>query len=152
MRLVHFILVLPQVVHEFLKIGGWKRLLGNDEDRRAGHQADWRKILGRVIFEIGIERRGSAVRSHVAHHDGVPIRLGLDAASDAGSATGAGHVLHDDWLAERLLHVLADDAGDGIGRTTGCKGHDHRDWLIRVLGSNRSGAADNGCKRESNEA
>src|SRR5690348_4177923 len=46
-------------------------------------------------------------------------------SSDLG-ASGARYVLHDDRLAERLLHVLADDAGDRseerrVGKECSCR-------------------------------
>ena len=65
-------------------------------------QADRLEVLGRVVFEIGIERGRGAVRAHVAHHDGVAVGRRLRAAGDAGGAAGAGDVLDDELLAERL--------------------------------------------------
>ena len=74
------------------------------------------------------------MRAHVAHHDGVAVGLGLRAARDAGRATGAGDVLDHELLAERARHVLADDAGDDVGRPAGGERHDHGDWTLGVGG------------------
>ena len=118
---------------ELLEVGGREILARHDQDRRAGRQADRLEVLGRVVFEVGIERGRRAVRAHVPHHDRVAVRLRLRAARDAGGAAGAGDVLDDELLAERLREVFADDAGDDVGRSAGGERHDDGDRTGRVV-------------------
>ena len=112
------------------------------------------EILGRIVFQVGVERRRGAVGAHVAHHDGVAVRLGLSRAGDAGGAAGAGHVLDHDLLAERARHVIADDAGDDVGRAAGREGHDHGDRALGIgpaPGRRGGRPADGEARREGNQ-
>src|SRR5262249_27448481 len=107
---------------------------------RACDEPNGCKILGRIVLEVWIECGRGAMRSHVPHHDSVAIRLGLSAADDPGRAAGACNILYDDGLAERLAHGFANDPCDGVGRTTGGKGHDHCDgpvWIVAPCRTDR---------------
>jgi len=66
------------------------------------------------------------------HRDGVAVGRRGQSAGDARGAAGAGDVLDDDLLAQRLGHVIADDAGDDVGRSAGGEGHDHGDGPSRI--------------------
>ena len=48
----------------------------------------------------------------MADADGVAVGRRARDALDAEAAAGAGHILHDDRLAERHLHALGQDAAD----------------------------------------
>jgi hypothetical protein len=134
------VLVLFYIVDELLKIVGRKSLLGDDHDRRGSHQSNGRKILGRIIFQVGILRGRCTMGSHLTHHDGVAICLGLRATGDPDCTAGSSDVLHDDRLAERPGHVLADDAYDGVAGSTGGERNDHGDQALREGGSRGHGA------------
>jgi hypothetical protein len=82
-----------QARDELLQICCRKVLPGHDQDRGAGREADRLEVLGRVIFEIGIERRRGAVRAHMAHHDRVAVGPCLRAARDAGGPARADEVI-----------------------------------------------------------
>ena len=133
---------------ELLQIGGREVLACHDQDRGSRHQADRLEVLGRIVFEIGIERGRGAVRAHVPHHDRVAVGLCLRAARDAGGAAGAGDVLDDELLTERLGIILADDAGDDVRRPARGKRHDDRDRAGRIgLGAcGRSRQCQRGCE------
>ena len=71
------------------------------------------------VGEVRIERDRGGVRAHLAHQQGVALRLGAHRPGRAGGATGAGDVLHNDLLAERARHVLSDDAADVVAPPAG---------------------------------
>ena len=48
-------------------------------------------------------------------------------------AAGAADVLDHQLLAERARHVLAEDAGDDVGRPAGRERHDHGDRLVGIV-------------------
>ena len=123
---------------EFLQVGGGKVLARDDQDRRAGHETDGLEVLRRVVAQVGIERGRRAVRAHVAHRDGVAVGRCLLGAGDAGGTAGAGDVLDDELLSQRLGKIFADDTGDDVGRAAGGKRYDdsHRLGGI-VLGKRR---------------
>ena len=132
---VHLVAVGLHVVEEALQVVGREVLLGHDDDRRSGGKADGREVLGRIVFQVRVEGGRGAVGAHMAHHDGVAVRLRLRGAGDARGAAGAGDVLDHDLLAERAGHVVAYDAGDHVCRAAGREGHDHGDRT----GADRSG-------------
>jgi hypothetical protein len=65
--------------------------------------------------------------AEIAHHHGVAIGRGLGDAGGADGAAGTGDVLDDDLHAQRLAHVLPENARQHIGRASRRKRHDHRD-------------------------
>mgnify|MGYP000586644067 CR=1 FL=1 len=84
-------------------------------------------------FEEGVrqgplidQRAIAKIEAHVADAVGGGARAGLAAEV----AAGAGPVLHHHRLAERLGHLGADEARDGVGGA-GREGHDHADGLGR---------------------
>ena len=56
-------------------------------------------------------------------------------------AAGAGLVLDDDWLAERLLQIVGNLPGEGVGRAAGDEGDDEMDRLVGVAALRRCGLA-----------
>ncbi len=112
-------------------------LLGHDRLRRVVDDADLREALGRIVFEVRIERRRRRLRAHVADRDGVAVRLRLGGARHADGPAGAADVLDHQRLAERARHMVADQAGDHVGRPAGGKRHDDGDRLVRILGGGR---------------
>ena len=118
---------------EVLEVRGRQRLLGDDRLRRVVDDADLREAFRRIVFQVRIERRRRRLRPHVADRDGVAVRRGLGGAGHAEAAAGAADVLDDEGLAERAAHVLADQAGDDIGRPAGGERHDDGDRFGRIL-------------------
>ena len=140
MRFNDLVLVPSYVVDELSKIVGRKSLLGYNHDRRGGHQSNGRKILGRIIFQVGVLSGRGTMGSHLTHHDGVAICLGLRTTRDPDCTAGSSDVLHDDRLAESPGHVLADNADDSVARSTGRERNDHGDQALREGGSRGHGA------------
>jgi hypothetical protein len=63
----------------------------------------------------------------VAQHHGVAVRRRARDPRGADRAARPGHVLDHDLLAERLAHVLAENARQHVGRPAGRERHDHGD-------------------------
>jgi hypothetical protein len=59
------------------------------------------------------------VRAGIASADGVAVGRGAGDARDALGAAGAGDVLDQDGLAKHGLHVLGENARQGVGRSAG---------------------------------
>ena len=116
------------------------RRMHQHDSALGGDQADRRKILARVIADIGIERRIDRKRAGAADHQRVAVGLGLRDLARRDGAAGAAAVLDDDLLAERLAHLVGDDARDGVVAAAGRIGHDQRDRAGRIV-LRRSGAA-----------
>jgi hypothetical protein len=57
---------------------------------------------------------------------------GLHSTRGAGGAARADDILDDELLAERARHVLAEDAGNDVGRSACRKRHDDRDRPRRI--------------------
>ena len=127
MRLVELALIRLHIGDEFLEVVGRKLLLGGDDQRKRGHHADRLEIDIGLVGEIRIERDRGGMRAHLAHQDGVAVGIGAHRAGRADGAAGAGDVLDDDLLAQRVRHVIADDAGGDVGRASGRERHDQRD-------------------------
>ena len=73
-----------------------------------------------VKFQIfGIDGERGLMRLIKGQMDGIGTRPRLRAAGDPRGAPGAGYVLDHDLLAERLRHVLADDARHDVGGAAG---------------------------------
>ena len=96
------------------------------------HRPICSKLVRRVVLEVGIERGGGGLRAHVADRDRVAVGRGLGDAGHARGAAGAADVLDHQLLAQRARHVLADDAGDDVGRPARGERHDHGDGLVGV--------------------
>lgn len=71
----------------------------------------------------------------------VAVVLGLDCGSRADVAAGAGFVVDDERLAQRLGELLRHDARDGVVGTAGCLRHDQRHLLVRTGQDGLSGRA-----------
>src|SRR5262249_11482650 len=99
-----------------------------------------RKVRIRLVGKVGVERDRGGVGSHVTHLDGVAVGGGARGSGRGGGAAGPDHVLDDDRLPERTAHVVADDAGNDVGRPAGGKRHDQRDRPLRKVGLRRSRA------------
>src|SRR3954453_1939033 len=80
--------------------------------RRGGDPPDRGEVLARVIANVGIEIRPDRERAGIAETDGVAGGIGLCERAGADSAAGAGAVVDDDLLAERLAELIADRTDD----------------------------------------
>ncbi len=90
-----------------------------------------RKVLDRVVARLLQQEHVVAVGLVVAEDDRVAVRLGASDAPRADCARGAGHILDDHVLPEGLADLLADDAGNRVGRSAGRVGDDELDHAAR---------------------
>src|SRR4029079_5757228 len=98
-----------------------------------GDPPDRGEVLARVIANVGIEVRPDRQSAGVAEPDGVAVGIGLRERAGADSAAGAGAVVDDDLLAERLAELVADGADDDGGAAAGREGNDERDRPGRIV-------------------
>ena len=99
-----------------------RRIDDQDVGRGRGER-DRREILDRVVghllVEHGIERQRAR-----RHQEGVAVGRGARDALDADHVAGAGAVLDEELLLERLGEMLGHDARDDVGAAGGRGGHD----------------------------
>ena len=117
--------------------GGHDQEFGNIDD--AG---DCHDVLV-VIRQLRRRQHGrDRIGGHVADHQRVAIRLGIDHFIDGDDAVGAGLVLDHEGLSGDLPQLVAEDAGHDVGCAAGSIGHDdlHRLRRIFVLRRSRDGA------------
>jgi hypothetical protein len=65
--------------------------------------------------------------------DRVPVRLGAGDVLRRDHAAGPAEILDHDRLSERFAHMLAEDAGDRVGRAAGGERHDEFDVAAREI-------------------
>src|SRR5215211_8864702 len=113
--------------NELLEISGWEVLPGDDQDRGPGGHADRLEVLGRIVFEVGIERGSSTVRPHVTHHDRVAVGPRLCGTGNARGSASAGNILDNELLAEGPGEMFADGPRDDVGRPARGERYDDSD-------------------------
>ena len=104
------------------------------DQRQLGQKDDRREILHRVVAEVRIKVRADAVGRDGVEQQRVAVRVGLGDARGRDGAAGAGAIVDDDRLAERVGELRADDPRDEVGRPAGR----HRDHELH--GAARIGA------------
>ncbi|MNL27734.1 hypothetical protein D3C87_1493420 [compost metagenome] len=109
---------------------------------RAGHHADRRQILQRVIRHAREQARVDGQR-HGLQADGVAIRRRLGDRIHTDIAARAGAVLHHEGAAEALRPGIRNQARGDVCAATGGVGHDQADRALRI-GLGRGRAHDGG--------
>ena len=99
--------------------------------RQPRDQADRLEILHGVVGQLGIEERIDRVGRDRSDQEGVAVRRGLRDRAGAEIAARARAVLHDERLAEILLHVLREQPPEQVGGAAGRERHDEIDLLGR---------------------
>jgi hypothetical protein len=132
--------LLLQPDEQLADILGLQPGLADDGHRHVGDAADGVEILQDVVLQVVVERwRGGLADVPDGQRVAVGRRLGD--AGHADGAAGAADVFHDDLLAQRAAHGLADQSRHRIGRAAGASRHDDGDGTIGVgLGSRVTGA------------
>ena len=100
--------------------------------RRLAEQADRLEVLDRVVRQRGLQRR---VGREVAYRDEQGVAVGRGLCSGGGSDHGGGARprLHDHLLAPVLQHLLAEHAGEDVGRAARRERHDDFDRPLRIF-------------------
>jgi hypothetical protein len=119
--------------HELLQVLHGHVVVHRDDERHRAqvrHGREGRVLVVRQRLLQVLERRVGAVGPD---EDRVAVRCGLGHVGRAQHSVGAGLVVDDDRLAERLGHVVGERAGDLVGGAAGREGHDELDRLRRIL-------------------
>ena len=133
MRLFHAVAVLLEVGHELLEILGREILSRNDHRRCVRRQPDWREVLGRVVFQIGVKCGGRHVRPHAGGKQRVAIVLRTRRTRGTDCTAGTTDVFDHDVLAERPAHSVSHDPRNHVARAAGRIRNDHRDRARRII-------------------
>ena len=94
--------------------------------RRGGHRHD---VLGRIERHPGVDVRVDRHHAAGTEQQRVAVRCRLGDHVAAQVAAGAGAVLDQHRLAQRVLQGLGDDAGDDVGGAAGREVDHHLDGL-----------------------
>ena len=106
---------------------------GEEEHRRVGGARDDLHVAVVVdVHALGEQHRREAIGRDVADHDGVAVGLGARHFLDGDDAGGAGLVLDQDVLAERLAQMLGVVPRHHVGQAAGRVGDQDADRLVRV--------------------
>ena len=102
--------------------------------RRVGDQRDRGEVGHGIHLQGFAENAGvDRDRADVAEEDGVPIGRRLRGFLRANDAAGAGTVLDHEGLAELLLKLCGNDAGDGIDSAPRRCAHDDPHGVIGIV-------------------
>ena len=93
------------------------------DQRRHAHQRDANDVLGGVVRQLVVQR-GVAGKRGNHHAKGQTVGRGLGKLVYANDAVGAGLVLDDDGLAQRLLQADLQHACHLVGEAAGRVGND----------------------------
>ena len=96
-----------------------------------GNERNRRKILDDVVGQR-INGAVDNMRAPNAEAERVSVRRRACDPADANAPRRAAHVLDDDRLTQRHLHVLGDDAGDRVERSAGGGRYDDLNWSRRI--------------------
>ena len=113
--------------------GVHRRALRHHQHQLGIHQrGDRHEVAHQPIGLVRIERldRGLGRRDH---QQGVAVRRGFRGFRRADDGAGARAVLHHDRLTERLAQLLAERAGEYVGRPARAERHDHADGAVRIV-------------------
>ena len=111
--------------------GGRLRRVHHQHVRNAGDERDRHEVLDRVVRHLRIERRIDRLRADRSHQQRVAVGRRLGDEVGAEVAAGAGLVLDDEGLAERLAELRREGAREDVGRPAGRERHDDADRLVR---------------------
>ena len=136
------------ISNERLEVVRRKIFLRQDQYRRTCHQTYGRKVHVRLVGEVRIERDRGGMGSHVTHLDRVAVGGGARRSRRGGRAAGTERVLDDDGLTEAAGHVIADDAGNHVGRAAGSKRYDQGNRASRIVVGLRSSRAGGKAERD----
>ena len=116
---------------ELFRIRRRERRINDQGERRRGDQAHRREILQRLVGRL-LQVRHDRERSARGGEQRVAIGRALHHGVGADRAAGAGLVVDDERLAERVLQLLRDHARRDVGGLARRPGHDHFHRVVRI--------------------
>jgi hypothetical protein len=108
-----------------------QRRIDEHDERARRDEADRRKILARVVADIGIEGRIDGERSGATEAERIAVGRRARHLPGRDRAAGAAAVLDHDLLAERRSHGIGDDARHGVVAAACGVGDDESDGAGR---------------------
>ena len=110
-----------------------RRALRHHQHQLGIHQrGDRHEVAHQLVGPIRIERLDGGLGRR-DHQQGVAVGRGFRGLRGADDGAGAGAVLHHDRLTERLAQLLAERAGEHVGRPARAERHDHADGAVRIV-------------------
>src|SRR3989304_10053117 len=98
--------------------------------RRYRHEADWRKILDRIIRELAIKADIDGV-GRARHNQRVAVRYGLGSKIGRYVSPSPGTVVYQEGLAHGFDEFLGEEASDDIEPAAGSVAHQDTNRLGR---------------------
>src|SRR3990172_6823481 len=105
--------------------------MGDQYARRYRHEADWRKILDRIIRELAIKADIDGV-GRARHNQRVAVRYGLGSKSGRYVSPSPGTVVYQEGLAHGFDEFVGEEGSDDIEPAAGSVAHQHTNRLGRV--------------------
>ena len=118
--------------HVIDRPGGNLRIDRHDQ-RQFRDQDDGRKILHRVIGQVGVDVRADAVGCDRIQQQGVAVRVRFGDLRGGGGAAGAGAIADHDRLSQRVGKLGADQPADEIGRAAGRNRDNELNRAVRIV-------------------
>ncbi len=113
---------------------GRNAVVEDDHVRHVAGQCNRRKILERIVAELGLHERIDGERPVRADEQRVAVGRRARHHLRADAAAGAAAVLHHHRLADRLRNLVADHAADNVGIASGREWHNQMDRPLRIGG------------------
>jgi hypothetical protein len=104
----------------------------DDEQRAHADHGDTGEIVDRIEWQLGLER-GAAAKGGGRQQDRIAVGRRLGDVIRPDHLSGADAIVHHHRLSHALAHLLADNAGQDVGRTARGDRDDDPDWPIRIL-------------------
>jgi hypothetical protein len=107
--------------------------MGNEHEGNTANERNRRKILGRIVGKLFVDRDCDCQRRSAAHHQRVSIGGGF---RDRGGSNDRGRsrpVFDDDGLAQAIRKLRPEDAAERVDRTASGPRCDERDRPRRVI-------------------
>jgi hypothetical protein len=131
--LFNAVTVFLQIGYELLEILGREILARHHHRRRVRGETNRRKIPGRVVFQIGVERRCRNVRAHTGGKQRIAVMFGGGCTRGTNRAASAADIFDDDILTEYLAHAVSHDTRNDVARTARRIRNNHGDWMSRII-------------------
>src|SRR6476661_8789870 len=111
---------------EFTQALHWQ-LLANDDDVRHRHELRNGLQFFRIVVELLEEAAVRGERAYASDEQSVTVRRRAADGGSADVAARARHVVINDRLTERLLHLAEHDPRDHVARASSCVRYDNVD-------------------------
>ncbi|KAG1254438.1 hypothetical protein G6F65_017042 [Rhizopus arrhizus] len=127
-------------IHQDVSHGGQVGCRRRHQDDRQVHQrGHHRQIAERLVRQVLVQRRVQRQGAHACRHQRIAVRRGAGRFLRGDDSGGAGAIFHHHRLAQRVAHVLGDDAGRQVAAAAGAEWHQPADRMVRIFRGGRTG-------------